>query len=291
MTLVLPGFELEDVTPKRKGNTRVTGKEQYYTPADLAEFLVSRMLNHVPDLASKTVLEPAGGTGSFISAAQKFGVRNFISYDIEPHHPEVKQGDFLAESLFGRQGLITITNPPFGRNNSLSIPFFNKSAEYSDYIGFLVPRSWRKWSVLNRLDRNFHLVEDVDVDIDYVDESGVPVSTKSALKTCFQIWERRNSLRELVEVKDHGYISKVSFDTADVSLTVFGYGCGTVKTEFPRKPNTTQMFLRINHPLALEALQNVDFSKFYNNTAYTEALSLKEINFLINEYIQNRISK
>jgi hypothetical protein len=35
----------------------------------------------------------------------------------------------------------------------------------------------------------------------------------------------------------------------------------------------------------LEALQNVDFSRFYLNTAYTEALALPEINFLINEYI------
>jgi hypothetical protein len=45
------------------------------------------------------------------------------------------------------------------------------------------------------------------------------------------------------------------------------------------------MFLKLNHPRALEALQAVDFSRFFKNTAYTEALSLQEINFLLNEYL------
>ena len=45
------------------------------------------------------------------------------------------------------------------------------------------------------------------------------------------------------------------------------------------------MFLKLNHPGALKALQNADFSRFYKNTAYTEALSLQEINFLLNENI------
>jgi hypothetical protein len=72
---------------------------------------------------------------------------------------------------------------------------------------------------------------------------------------------------------------------ADVSLTVFGFNCGKVKTEFERKPNSTQMFLKLNHPQALKALQTADFSRFYKNTAYTEALSLQEINFLLNEII------
>jgi hypothetical protein len=45
------------------------------------------------------------------------------------------------------------------------------------------------------------------------------------------------------------------------------------------------MFLKLRHPDALAALQSVDYSKFYKNTAYTEALSLQEINYLLNERI------
>ena len=45
------------------------------------------------------------------------------------------------------------------------------------------------------------------------------------------------------------------------------------------------MFIKLNHPRALEAIHSVDFSRFYLNTAYTEALSLHEINYLLNEFI------
>jgi hypothetical protein len=44
------------------------------------------------------------------------------------------------------------------------------------------------------------------------------------------------------------------------------------------------MFLKIKNKKVLEALRSVDFSKFFKNTAYTEALSIKEIRFSLNEW-------
>ena len=113
----------------------------------------------------------------------------------------------------------------------------------------------------------------------------MPLSEKSVLKTVVQTWERRSEPRSKIAVQDKGIIKRSKPELADVSLTIFGFSCGTVKTEFPKVPNTTQMFLTLHHPLALEALQRVDFSRFFNNTAYTEALSIQEINYLLNEYI------
>ena len=277
---------LENLDKKIKlGNTRVTGKEQYYTPKATAQEVFQNLLEMVPDLSSRTFIEPAGGTGAFIQAAIEVGITNIISFDIEPHHPKVKAGDFLLQKIDADEA-ITVTNPPFGRNNSLSIPFFNHSAKTSEYIVFVVPRSWRKWTVQNKLDRRFELIRDDDLTINYVDVDGVHGYKKNNLRTCIQYWKRSTtSLRPIYAVEDMGIITKCKFDEADVSLTIFGYGCGTVKTDFPRKPNTTQMFLKLNHPKALEALQSVDFSKFFNHTAYTEALSIVEINYLLNEYV------
>jgi predicted RNA methylase len=267
------------------GNTRVTGKEQYYTPNDTAQEIFENLLEMVPDLSSRVFIEPAGGTGSFINAAIKVGIKDIISYDIEPHHPKVKAGDFLLQQI-DAVNAITVTNPPFGRNNSLSIPFFNHSAKTSEYIVFVVPRSWRKWTVQNKLDRRFELLRDDDLTINYVDVNGEHGYKNNNLRTCIQYWKRSDTnLRPIYAVEDMGIITKCKFDEADVSLTIFGYGCGTVKTDFPRKPNTTQMFLKLNHPMALEALQSVDFSKFFNHTAYTEALSIVEINYLLNQYV------
>jgi predicted RNA methylase len=274
----------ETLPAAKPGNTRVTGKEQYYTPKPLALELVAQIEKILGPLAGKTVLEPAGGTGAFIEAVQSAGVSKVISFDIEPLHDSVSVGDFLEQEI-NQKNLITISNPPFGRNNSLSIPFFNHAAEASDAICFIVPRSWRKWSVTNRLDLSFELALDIDLDLDYVDAEGLPLSSKTHLATCFQIWKKTNKPRKVVRVVDKGIIEKVSPDQADVSLTIFGYGCGKVKTQFEPVPNTTQMFLKLHHPKALDALESVDYSKFFRNTAYTEALSLQEINYLLNEAI------
>jgi predicted RNA methylase len=269
----------------RPGNRRVTGKEQFYTPEELAIKLTKQLDVLVGGLEGKLVIEPAGGTGAFVKAAKELGANKVISFDIEPKSPDIALGDFLEADLSAVTGAITISNPPFGRNNSLSIPFFNKAAKHSDYIAFIVPRSWRKWSVINRLDRDFHLIHDQDLSIDYVDETGEMVWQKSNLRTCFQVWKRQDKQRELIKVQDMGLISKVSPKEADVALTVFGYSCGLVRTEFEKVPNSTVMFLKLHDDRVLAALKKVDFSRFYRNTAYTEALSLQEIRFLINEEI------
>jgi len=274
-------------TPTRAklGNRRVTGKEQYYTPRDLAEKLVQKTKALIPDFSSRTVLEPAGGTGAFVEAAKAAGAKRVLSVDIEPKHAEVGKANYL-EAALNLTNAVTISNPPFGRNNSLSIPFFNRAAEHSEYIAFIVPRSWRKWSVINRLNRNFHLVLDEDLQIDYVDDTHTLISQKNLLKTCFQVWQRRDELRDLVKIEDKGFVTKVKPDEADIALTVFGYSCGKVNEEFERKPNTTRMFLKLNHPKALKALKTMDYQRFSKNTAYTDALSFQEINFLLNEAIK-----
>jgi hypothetical protein len=277
--------EVSDQISVKTGNTRVTGKEQYYTPLAQARKILSRVLQSVEFDPSIKFLEPAGGTGAFVMAALEAGFTAIETFDIEPKHELVKEADFLKTDLV-LQNAVCVTNPPFGRNNSLSIPFFNKAAEYSDYIAFVVPRSWRKWSVLNRLDPNFKLVDDWDLSIDYVDDLNEETHGVGNLRTCVQVWKRVPGYsREVVKVRDFNIIEKTTPEQADVSFTLFGYGCGTVKTEFERKKNSTQAFFKLNHPRALEALQSVDFSQFYNHTAYTEALGLQEINFLLNDFL------
>ena len=269
----------------RPGNRRVTGKEQFYTPADLAKSLTNKLTALIGPLEGKTVLEPAGGTGSFVHAAKQAGALKIISFDIEPKADGVLRADFLDADLIGLENAITISNPPFGRNNSLSIPFFNKAAKHSEVIAFIVPRSWRKWSVLNRLNLDFHLIHDEDLAIDYVDEKGEQVWQKARLNTCFQIWQKQDSPREIIKIADFGLVSKVDPEHADVAITVFGYGCGKVRTKFEPVPNSTVMFLKVHDDRVLPALTKVDFSRFYRNTAYTEALSLQEIRYLLNEEI------
>jgi predicted RNA methylase len=269
---------------------RVTGTEQYYTPGGTSGYCVEVMSRVISGgvggkLRDKMWLEPAGGTGSFIDALVASGINlsQIVSYDIEPKHPACcLTGNFLDEDISSLSGCITLTNPPFGRANKLSIPFFNKCAQVAIYIGFIVPKSWRKWSVIDRLDPYFHCVHDEELSIDYVYDGDK--ASKGKLSTVFQIWEKRGYVREKIQVEDRGYIKKVKPQDADVSLTIFGRGCGRVKVDFARVGNTTQMFLKVADDAVLDALRSVDFSRFYNNVAFIEALSIREINFLLNEY-------
>ena len=269
---------------KKLGNRRVSGTEQYYTPKDLANELVELTLRTIPRAIERSYLEPAGGTGSFIEALNKAGITAITSVDKYPMHPSVIQADFLEWETKDTD-LLTISNPPFGRNNALSVPFFNRAAKFSSHIAFLVPRSWRKWSVQNRLDTRFHLVLDVDVAVQYEDVLGAKIAKRNDLRTCFQIWEKRLELRPVIAVPDNGFIQKSSPNDADLAIRVFGYGCGTVMNDFPRQPNTTLMFLRVLDKSIESALQDLDYERFSINTAYTRALSFQEINFLINEQV------
>lgn len=273
-------------SPTPLGNRRVTGKEQYYTPVELAAALTREVVAVIGSLDGRVVLEPAGGTGAFLKAARAEGASEFISFDIDPKFDGIERGDFLTKTVRVNNA-IAISNPPFGRNNSLSIPFFNKAANHSEYICFIVPRSWRKWSVINRLDRRFELVADHDIEIDYVDDQGTRISRQLLLKTCFQIWRRlpEGQFRPIYRVRDTGLISKVKPEDADIALRVFGFNCGRVLDEFEPVANSTLMFLKLNDERALAALRSADFQRFFKNTAYTEALSLQEINYLLNEAV------
>ena len=269
---------------KKLGNRRVSGTEQYYTPKGLADELVKLTLKAIPRATEKSFLEPAGGTGSFIEALNMAGITAVTSVDKYPMHPGVIQADFLEWETMDTD-LLTISNPPFGRNNALSVPFFNRAAKFSSHIAFLVPRSWRKWSVQNRLDTRFHLVLDVYVAVQYEDVLGAKIAKRNDLRTCFQIWEKRLELRQVIAIPDNGFIQKSSPNDADLAIRVFGYGCGTVMNDFPRQPNTTLMFLRVLDKSIESALQDLDYERFSINTAYTRALSFQEINFLINERV------
>ncbi len=267
---------------EKLGNRRKTGVEQYYTPKGLALELSGQLVAITgPD---RKFFEPAGGNGSFVSALESLGVEKIEAVDLYPKHPRVKSADFLSHNPKGRD-LVTISNPPFGRNNSLSIPFFNHAANHSEYIAFLVPRSWRKWSVQNRLDRRFHLIFDRDVAVNYVTDTGERIGANNDLRTCFQIWQRQDSLRPLIRVQDQGLVKKCKPEIADVAIRVFGFGCGKSYRDFPRVANTTLMFLTVLDARVFEVIEGLDYERFSLNTSYTRALALPELNYLLNEAI------
>ena len=268
----------------QKGNSRTTGLEQYYTPSETADALTEYMLGTLKLNPAATWLEPAAGSGAFLHSLHSHGVANVLAFDIDPKTPLVKKADFLDLTLTGSL-MICLTNPPFGRNHSLSIPFFRKAAQSSDTIAFVVPRSWRKWSIVNRLPKDFIKIADFDLAVSYVDAAGVKLSKSSQLSTIFQVWQRSAVQRPTYPAQSKRHFNLTSPAAATGSLTIFGRGCGTLKRSFPAAKNTTQMFIDAS-PAVLDVIAKVDFSPFFTQVAYTEALSRVEIDFAIEHYMK-----
>lgn len=273
-------------------NKRTTGKEQYYTSPYAVDLCLKEVQKHI-DLTDKLILEPAGGTGEFIKGLQRIGIANdkILSYDIEPKHELVRQQDFLNLRYWYSNNMVSITNPPFGRMSTLAIKFFNHSAKHCDYICYLIPKSWRKWTTINRLDDNFHLIADIDMPNDCFYNPDQE-SKKGVLNTVFQIWEKRDVKRSKIQIPDHKLIKKINKNKqgeivgANFSMVVFGHSCGRCEDVnddvVPYK--TTTMYMYIEKDEVKQALREIDFSCFYKNVAYVEALSIQEINYKLNEY-------
>jgi len=266
------------------GNKRSTGLEQFYTPSGAASELTKLLLSIGVD-PNVEWIEPAAGTAAFVKAMQDEGIKNITAYDIDPQHNLVLKADFLTQPVTAK---VCLTNPPFGRNNSLSVPFFNHLAKSCDVIAFIVPRSWRKWSVVNRLNPMFVKIVDRDLELSYVNNNGEQISKSSALNTVFQVWVRSDKARERVpKVAPASLFKVVKPIAANATITLFGRGCGTVKSSFNKIPNTTQMFIDANSAI-IKTLEGLDLSPFYTQTAYVEALSRVEIDYAVQESLARR---
>lgn len=273
-------------------NNRKTGKEQYYTNSSVAYECLEIASSVIPK--DSFVVEPCGGTGEFLNAIQDHYGLNYYSCDIEPKDPRVERKDWLKVDEKFDKPFVVITNPPYGRNNSLSARFFNRAALLeADYICFLIPISWRKWSIQNRLDKNYHLVEDVEItrkDMFYGDSM---TDKDSEMRCVFQIWERRDEIRERVVIEDNGYLVRSTPEESDIKLTQQSYDSKVLEvfTKFKREKVAGNFYYKIKDKTVIDALEYIRKEKLFREFTdysmyYTKSISLDEINYLLNKYYE-----
>jgi hypothetical protein len=215
---------------------REGGLDKFYTVPAIAEKCLSRIGGHFPWSMWDLIVEPSAGNGSFLHAIPS---ANKMGLDICPEHPDILQQDFFTYTPPTNRGkVLVVGNPPFGRVSSLAIRFFNHAAKWADVIAFIIPRTFRRVSVQNKLHSNFHLLFDENIPME-------PCSFTPPIlaKCCFQIWEKRNSPRNMVELstthcdweflpfgpKDvHGQPTPPS--GADFAIRAYGGTCGDIVT-------------------------------------------------------------
>lgn len=114
--------------------------DKYYTPPDLAEYVVNKTKEIIGAENITEYLEPSGGNGVFLD----YLPQGTYSCDIEPENNRIVKQDYLKLDIKYKQGRCVIGNPPFGAKNNLAVAFYKKSIEVADYIAFILPISQYK---------------------------------------------------------------------------------------------------------------------------------------------------
>jgi len=170
--------------------------DKFYTKQDVVRGLLRSLNCDSYDV----IVEPSAGAGDFLSELKH---DNIIAIDIQPDSDKIKKMDFFDFTYAAKKDetVLTVGNPPFGKNSSLAVKFFNHAAEFSDCIAFIVPRTFRKPSVINRLDSNFHLISQKILE---KNSFYLPSGEDYKVPTVFQIWERKAEQRpKIITLKEH----------------------------------------------------------------------------------------
>lgn len=251
--------------------------DQFYTNNDIALkcYTELKKLLKTHNIENEIWLEPSAGAGAFFNLIEY----DKIGIDIDPKIENVIKADFL-EYILPNNNYITIGNPPFGRNSNLAIRFFNKCSEHSKIIGFIIPKTFKKASVINKLNYQMHLIYEMEIPANSFNIKNEIVN----VPCIFQVWIRKEELRSKIKKKliteDFIFTTR---NEADIAFQRVGTSAGVIKDKsiFDKIPNSSHLFIKIINPRTLSILQSINWDHIKYNTAGNPSVSKSEI---IHEY-------
>jgi predicted RNA methylase len=260
---------------KKAHQERSRELDQFYTDPKYAEHFYNKIKEVIDISAADILLEPSAGTGSFYNLLD---VNKRIGLDLEPKAVGVIQQDFFWWNVPKDKSIITLGNPPFGKNSNLAIQFFNRAAIFSDAIAFVLPRTFKKDSVINRLDKNFHLIYEEIVPENSFIFNGNPYS----VWCCAQVWVKKDVVRPKIQtfsIKDVSeWFTITEPDDADFSIQRVGGKAGTIRTEeFKSYSRQSHYFFKQHDSRVLEIFKGIDFDEVRYNTAGNPSVSPSEL--------------
>lgn len=278
-----------DTAPGTALPSRETARllDQFYTRDEVAKELFDWFSGQFAEhdlgrLNPPVYMEPSAGEGAFLRLLPP----GSLAFDIDPQGPGIVEADFLRMPLPRSGHLVVIGNPPFGKNASLAIRFFNHAAKAASVIGFIVPLTFQKVSVQNRLDLQFHLLAETPVPKDSFMFEG----KRKHVPATFQIWVRKPVIRQkIVLPKTHAdfqFLDPADAHKADFAMQRVGAAAGRVHHDLRAKASA-HYFLKA--ALGIEDLEAVmralDFQSLAKRTSGKPSLAKTEV---VQLYTQKR---
>ena len=186
--------------------------DKYYTPPDLAKYIVDKTREIIGEENITEYLEPSAGSGVFLDYLDELNLP-YSAYDIEPEDDKgriIKQ-DFLSLDLEYKKGRCVIGNPPYGNMMKLAEQFYKKSIKLSDYISFILP--------VSQLNNKIKLF---DFDLIYSKDLNIKEYSSKKIYCCFNIYKRpKNNLNKKPNYKLKDVEIKTSHRKANPPKTHF----------------------------------------------------------------------
>jgi hypothetical protein len=236
-----------------KGSTKSYGQkdplDKFYTKKEVAKGLIAKL--KIEEYS--TIIEPAAGNGSFSSQ-----IPGCLAFDLKPDSAGIKQQDWLSykHSKNKNEKVLVIGNPPFGQQNTLALSFLNHSAEFADTIAFILPISFKKESVQNKVNPYFHLISETLIPQNSFMLNGVDYDVKCV----FQVWQRKESPRKTKFSKSDranlntnnlfSYVKKS--ESPDFSIQRVGGSAGKASIDFKARSESSNYFVKLNKKVAVK---------------------------------------
>ena len=259
--------------------------DKYYTKPEVVNLCLKLIKKYIQIKPDDLIIEPSAGNGSFISGIKSLS-NNCIFYDLEPENPEIIKQDFLTgnynELSSKYNNIHIIGNPPFGRQSSLAIKFIRKSCEFCNSISFILPKSFKKDSLKQKIPLNFHLI----LESDLPEKSFLVDGLEHDVPCVFQIWKKKTNNRvEPEKLEPSNFIFVKQIENPDISVRRVGVNAGYVDINSVGKSIQSHYFIKFTTDKSLdENIHRLSSIKYnFNNTVGPRSISKQE---LIKEFIK-----
>lgn len=283
---------------KNVKSVREEGLDKFYTIPSYAKKCIEKVFELYNKYSFDLIIEPSAGNGSFFN---QLDYENKLGIDIAPETENIVKMDFFDYDYTPptTKQILVIGNPPFGRVSSIAIKFFNHASKCATVIAFIVPRTFRRPSVQNKLDSHFHLVYDEDVPT-----KPCCFTPPMIAKCCFQIWEKKEVQRLTVELPtkhdDWEFLAFGPLDDngqptppvgADFAMRAYGGKIGVIEKnnlETLRPKSWHWIKSNIDKIVLIERFSQLDFSDSLN-TARQNSMGRGELVRLYTNFINSKI--
>lgn len=252
-----------------KSGGRKNDLDKIYTSDSNAEYCLQE-ISKIHDLNKfETIVEPSAGGGSFLRAMEKMNIptKKIKAYDVEPENENIEKMDWFNVSIDQSFGdTLVVGNPPYGQQNKLAVEFMNHAASFENVsiIGFVLPLSFKKESVQNRVHANFgnaHNIELPNTEFTLLGE-------KYKVPTFFQIWERLDEPRKKImtgKTKTNLFSIVKTPQEADLRIQRVGGSAGKASLDMNRS-SASNYWIKLNGNIKPNDV--LEFVKFVNKLKF-----------------------